>query len=230
MPDWLILSGVQTGSGVTSTFLAPVDAAIALLSNKSRQTLFEKRFVTSPPDSFVKEALDAVLGLDSEEKDRMMRNLNITPDSTDIDLLPQLIENLVRNINPPHHTVLSEYEGNIESVFDLSSGLRPFDPTDAEAASALEEMEAALTAVKQQVVIAPGTAVAFNNRRVVHGRGAIGPEVSPGSRRWLQRLYVMNLERVVKNTMGKPRTLQVTNGMVGVSTAGLPSPRILKLL
>jgi L-asparagine oxygenase len=162
MPDFLILTGVQLGAGVTKTSIASLDDALARLSSSSIGVLSERRFVTNPPDSFIKQRGGQ---------------------------MPAYL---------PIHPVLREYNGRHESSFDISSGLRPVDPRDHQAAQVLKELESALTDVRQEIVIEPGTAVAFNNRRAVHGRGAVIGAADSANKRWLQRVYVMNVERMFK--------------------------------
>jgi alpha-ketoglutarate-dependent taurine dioxygenase len=194
MPDWLILSGVQAGSGHTETFIASVEEATARLSPETLAVLSEERFITNPPDSF-------------------------------LEAMPGAAHNL------PTHAVLMKREGHLEASFDTSSDVRPVDGlNDHEAVAAMAELNAALTLVKREVLIAPGTSVIFNNRRVVHGRGAVRSEENFGLRRWIQRLYVYDPTRLTSLAMGYPgRAIQLGGGLVRLATLSDHPERILEL-
>jgi L-asparagine oxygenase len=193
MPDWLILNGVQEGSGSTETFISPLDDALKYLDPNIIEILKGNRFITNPPDSFVKA---------------------------------------VGPTEPPIHPVLVDFEEHIESAVDYSSGLRPKDPNDQEASEALESLKEALFKVRLGVKIEPGTAVAFNNRRIVHGRGAVDLDKEQlDKKRWLQRVYVMDEQRIFKVAMDDGRlAVQAVNGLLRVTQFGsAPNERILEL-
>jgi hypothetical protein len=79
------------------------------------------------------------------------------------------------------------------------------------------------------VAVEPGKAIVFNNRRVVHGRSAVGAEQDLGSRRWVQRVYAYDTNRVAKLAIGVPgRVLHLGGGLVRLSSS-TPSPRVLEL-
>lgn len=105
----------------------------------------------------------------------------------------------------PLHAILIEHDARIEATFDVSSNVRPSDPHDLEAVEAITLLHEALAKVKHEVYVEPGTVVLFNNRRVVHGRGEVRPGVStPGKKRWIQRLQVFELERIIEAGMPYP--------------------------
>jgi len=191
MPDWLILTGVQSGDGSTKTFISPVAEAVCLVDEAVQDVLRQNRFTTDPPDSFAKE------GLQPEYR-------------------------------PPIHAILKEYKDKVESAYDSSSNVRVVDASDHEAIAALQAFEQALQQVKREVAIKPGTSVIFNNRRVVHGRSAINPKDAASPRRWIQRLYVMDLDRVIKSSMGRLWSVAIGGGLLSVQM-GLPSERLLEL-
>ncbi len=194
MPDWLILTGVQAGTKETRTYIAAIEEAVQHLSPEALEVLRQKRFVTNPPDSFLKAMPDAAKRL-------------------------------------PVHAVLFENNGHIESAFDRSSDVRPAEGLDDyEATASLAELEAALTRVKREISIEPGTQVIFNNRRVVHGRSAIGAEENLARRRWIQRVYVYDTERLAHQAMGIPgRVLQLGGGIVRLASSSEPSERMMEL-
>jgi L-asparagine oxygenase len=186
MPDWLILTGLRAGSGEqTGTYIASLDEALPNVSAEAQQILAKRKFVTNPPDSFLKE------------------NGGVAPEL-------------------PIHPILAINEhGQVEAAFDTSSKVRPLDPEDVEALQAIEELNQALTDVKREVVIEPGTTVIFNNRRVVHGRGSIA--VSPdsavdldASKRWLQRVYVYDPVRVGVQAMSRNLVIGIGGGLLAV--------------
>ncbi len=191
MPEQLILTGIIKGRG-TETQLASVDEALQRLSARSQAVLRQKRFITNPPDSFVKNYGDAFA-------------------------------------YPPHHAILSDFEGHVEMAFDTSSHVRPVDPQDDEAKAAMAELETALAAVSVSVGIEPGVTVVFNNRRMAHGRGAVTVNsYEDPKRRWLQRIHVKDPLRVARSTMGRPWGLQVAPGLIGVAS-GETHPRLREL-
>jgi alpha-ketoglutarate-dependent taurine dioxygenase len=195
MPTWLILTGLQSGSGSTPTYIAALDEALPLMSQQAIDILRQQRFVTNPPDSFVKEA-------------------------------PELASRL------PVHPILLDYNGHVEAAFDTSSDVRPIGGArDEEAMGAIAEFNEALGKVKHGVVIEPGTTVIFNNRRVVHGRGAVTQEQDIGQKRWLQRVYVFEPERIALQSLGNPgTTLQIGGGLVRLTNSYQnPSDRLLEL-
>lgn len=194
MPDWLILTGVQRGSGHTPTYIAPVDEAIRRMSDSSLEILEQERFVTNPPESFL-SAMEST------------------------------------GMQPPVHSILS-LSKNVESVFDTSSNVRPAaGAEDVEAALAIDEYNQALGAVKREVTIDPGTAVVFNNRRVVHGRGPVAQESNLAKKRWIQRVYVFEPQRFVDIALTSPvLTVQIGGGILRVAPGYNPvSERILEL-
>lgn len=67
---------------------------------------------------------------------------------------------------------------------EIAANLNAVTATDAEAKDALLKFMEVLPQVTQEILIAPGTALLFNNHRCLHGR----PAIQTG-RRWLQRLY-----------------------------------------
>ena len=195
MPTWLILTGVQRGSGTTPTYIAAIDEAIRRVSPTSLDILRQQRFVTNPPDSFLQA-------------------------------MPDAINNL------PTHPILLDYEGQLEAAFDTSSDVRPMNGAeDTEAMGAIAELNAALDSVKQEVVIEPGTAVIFNNRRVVHGRGAVVAEENTGNKRWIQRVYVFEPDRLARIAYRNPLlSYQIGGGLVRISAGYRPiDPRLLEL-
>jgi L-asparagine oxygenase len=197
MADWLILTGLRAGNGEqTGTYIASLDEALASVSPEAQQLLGERRFVTDPPDSFLKE-----IGSEAPE--------------------------------PPVHPVLSVGEtGYMEAAFDTSSNVRPVDPEDKEGFQAIEELEAALMEVRKEVVIEPGTSVIFNNRRTVHGRGAISVPTSehePSSgKRWLQRVYVYDPGRVVRQAASRTLAIGMGGGLLTVYR--VPPERIMEMM
>jgi len=195
MPTWLILTGVQRGSGTTPTYIAAIDEAIRRVSPTSLDILRQQRFVTNPPDSFLQAMPDAINSL-------------------------------------PTHPILLDYEGQLEAAFDTSSDVRPMNGAeDTEAMGAIAELNAALDSVKQEVVIEPGTAVIFNNRRVVHGRGAVVAEENTGNKRWIQRVYVFEPDRLARIAYRNPLlSYQIGGGLVRISAGYRPiDPRLLEL-
>ncbi len=197
MPDWLILTGVQRGSGVTPTLLASVDEALVHVSSKSQTILCDPRFMTDPPESFLKE-----------------RDPHAGP------------------LQVPIHPILEHCNGHIESVFDSTSNLRPADPEDTEALQALQEFQSALGKVCREVVIQPGTSVIFNNRRVVHGRGAVQQEqeTNRGAKRWLQRMYIFDIARFASNVTKSGMALSAGGGVLQATPISTtPHPKLLAL-
>jgi L-asparagine oxygenase len=193
MPEYLILNGVQAGSGSTDTYISPIDDALVHLNSQVQEILKQDRFVTNPPDSFVKA---------------------------------------VGPTKPPIHPVLIEHEGHMESAVDYSSGLRPSDPNDQEAKEALDQLRQALYKVRQSVRIKPGTAVAFNNRRIVHGRGPVDVDSEHlAQKRWLVRSYVFDSIRMAHQIMGNPSVyLQIGAGLVRVAPSqSQESAKILEM-
>lgn len=188
MPDYLVLQGVRGGEGNTETYVALTDTALKLLSADIIAVLKERRFVTNPPDSFVKKHGDAFNYL-------------------------------------PIHPILAEHNGRTEMILDTSSNVRPCDPQDQEAAAALAELVRSLNAVKRAISIRPGVQVAFNNRRLAHGRGAVRVEMD---RRWIQRVYAVDPIRLVKTSMHTPCTPQLGGGIATVSSTYVPE-RVLEL-
>lgn len=191
MPDWLVLTGVRAGAGITRTSIASLDQALTLVSPRTIEVLSDKRFVTNPPDSFIKQRGGEI---------------------------PAWL---------PVHPVLRQYNGHFESAFDISSGLRPHDYRDREAAEALKQLEAAFTEVRQEVEIVPGTSVAFNNRRVVHGRGAVIGSASSDEKRWIQRVYVFDAMRMIQASGWYALTFNL--GYVGITDSRESDMRILQL-
>jgi L-asparagine oxygenase len=192
MPDWLILTGLKSGgNNQTGTYIASLDEALQHVTPEAQQILSEQKFITNPPDSFLKERGGSA---------------------------PQL----------PIHPILSvNEEGYTEAAFDTSSNVRPVDPEDTEALKAIEELNTALTDARREVVIEPGTAVIFNNRRVVHGRGSIAQQDSTSSsegNRWLQRVYVYDPGRVAQQAMARHLILGAGGGLL---TVYLNTPRRL---
>lgn len=184
MPDWLILSGLQPGANnKTGTYIASLDEALLHVDPEAQQILAEQRFVTNPPDSFVKESGGSAPAL------------------------------------PVHPILAVNQEGYTEAAFDTSSNVRPVDSEDTKALEAIEELNAALTEVRKEVVIEPGTAVIFNNRRVVHGRGSIATQDSAPTttgNRWLQRVYVYDPGRVAQQAMARSLILGAGGGLLTV--------------
>lgn len=175
MPDWLILTGVQTGSGHTPTFIASVDSALGKIKSDTIDILSQGRFITNPPYSFGQ-----------------------LPDSDKLPVHPVLIVN---------------DDGKYESAFDISSELRPRDPNDKEADEALFEFHKALNASRTEIFIEPGTAVVFNNRRVVHGRGPVVKETeNTGTKRWIQRVYIFDIKKAMKKVVTASNMLKVQAG------------------
>ena len=79
----------------------------------------------------------------------------------------------------------------------IAANLNAVTACDAQAAEALEKFIALLPDVARPVVIAPGTALLFNNQRCLHGRPAIPP-----GRRWLQRLYCRHSLEELRHATG----------------------------
>ena len=99
----------------------------------------------------------------------------------------------------PRHAAIMEVDGALEGAVDISSGLRPVDPADEDAHEAMHWLAEALEATKKEVYIHPGTALVINNRRVVHARGPVESVTDdPRQRRWLQRVYGFDLDRMLK--------------------------------
>ncbi|HEV7423694.1 MAG TPA: hypothetical protein VGO21_00735, partial [Candidatus Paceibacterota bacterium] len=182
MPDWLILTGVQTGSGRTPTYVSALDDALPQVSDETKQILQQEIFITAPPYSF--------------------------GEVSDPNKLPK-------------HSVLSFRDGHYESAFDTSSNVRPRDPNDSKAAQALIELNNALSKVKREVLIEPGTSVVFNNRRIVHGRGAvIKEEADTGAKRWIQRIHIFNDKRFTEEATKRNLVIQGGGGVLRVTHMG----------
>lgn len=119
----------------------------------------------------------------------------------------------------PVHSILSEYGGHLECAFDTSSNVRPRDLSDNGARRAIEALSEAFDRVAEEVLIKPGTAVLFNNRRCVHGRGKIIGSANSQQKRWLQRLQVFDLGRIAMLSSQYPAlSLQLGLGWIHLGT------------
>jgi len=65
----------------------------------------------------------------------------------------------------------------------------PAAPDDADAAYALEELAAALSDARHEVILEPGDLLILDNFRVLHARTPYGPRFD-GADRWLQRVII----------------------------------------
>lgn len=77
--------------------------------------------------------------------------------------------------------LLARGAGGLEGI---AANLNAVTPIDPEAQRALAAFQAVLPGCARPIVIRPGSALLFNNRRTLHGRPAIA-----AGQRWLQRLY-----------------------------------------
>lgn len=71
----------------------------------------------------------------------------------------------------------------------------PFDENDKKVVTAKNNFEAACLSVTEQVVLRPGDLLLVNNRKSLHGRSKVGPEVG-GESRWLIRSYGLDCAQV----------------------------------
>ena len=98
-------------------------------------------------------------------------------------------------------TIISEARPLVvqgDSGFEqIGANLNAVSACDPEAAQALQHFIALLPKLAKPVVIAPGTALLFNNQRCLHGRPAIRP-----GRRWLQRLYCRHNLELLRQATG----------------------------
>jgi alpha-ketoglutarate-dependent taurine dioxygenase len=176
-------------------------------------------------ETYISVVEDAVKLLEPETVDILLERRFVTdpPDSFKK-------EGAQQGVEVPRHPVLNVFKDHIEAAYDSSSNLRPIDPNDLEAAEALAKLETAFQAVTQVVLIEPGMSVIFNNRRVVHGRGAVNIEQhDQPENRWIQRLYVMDPVRVVNQSLGKPWNISLGGGYLAISSSSEPSERIMQL-
>lgn len=83
-------------------------------------------------------------------------------------------------------SVFNKVEDNYEIIFD------PFYTVceDDEAAKALHFVKEIAEIVHQEVILEPGDAVFFNNKKTIHSRTAFSPKMK-GSDRWLKRVLVL---------------------------------------
>jgi len=73
---------------------------------------------------------------------------------------------------------------NADGDLEIAANLYAVTTREPQAQVALDSLRAVLPEIAQAVVLTPGTAVIFNNSRVLHGRAAI-----TGGKRWLQRCF-----------------------------------------
>lgn len=73
---------------------------------------------------------------------------------------------------------------NADGDLEIAGNLYAVTTREPQAQVALDSLRAVLPEIAESVVLTPGTAVIFNNSRVLHGRAAI-----TGGKRWLQRCF-----------------------------------------
>ena len=77
----------------------------------------------------------------------------------------------------------------------------PFDEDDMTVVDAKKTFEAACLSVAEQVVLKPGDLLLVNNRKALHGRSTVGPEVG-GESRWLIRSYGLDCRQLADDQRG----------------------------
>lgn len=70
-----------------------------------------------------------------------------------------------------------------------------YDESNLAVIAAKNNFEAACVASAQQIVLQPGELLLINNRKALHGRAKVGPEVG-GNARWLVRSYGLDCSQV----------------------------------
>ncbi|MET8628231.1 guanitoxin biosynthesis L-enduracididine beta-hydroxylase GntD [Kitasatospora sp. NPDC004669] len=165
--DWIMLIGLRNHDRVPTTF-APVQDLE--LDDRTRELLFQERFVILPDESHTASFNSETTGMDEgswiEEAFRKIAEMNESPRRA---------------------AVLS---GDPAAPFvRIDPAFMPKD-LDEEAVAALDAVIAGFDAKLRDIVLGPGDLLIVDNKRSVHGRRPFRARYD-GTDRWLRRINVL---------------------------------------
>jgi Fe(II)/alpha-ketoglutarate-dependent arginine beta-hydroxylase len=165
--DWIMLAGLRNHDRVPTTFAPLQDLE---LDDRTRELLFEERFVILPDESHTAAFNNDTTGMDK---------------AAWIDDAFQKIAEM--NESPRRTAIL--YGDKDAPFLRIDPAFMPRD-LDDEAAAALKTVIAAFDAKIRNVILCPGDLLIVDNMRAVHGRRPFTARYD-GTDRWLRRINVL---------------------------------------
>lgn len=165
--DWIMLAGLRNHDQVPTTFAPLQDLE---LDDRTRELLFEERFVILPDESHTAAFNNDTTGMDK---------------AAWIDDAFQKIAEM--NESPRRTAIL--YGDKDAPFLRIDPAFMPRD-LDDEAAAALKTVIAAFDAKIRNVILCPGDLLIVDNMRAVHGRRPFTARYD-GTDRWLRRINVL---------------------------------------
>ncbi|MEW2399428.1 guanitoxin biosynthesis L-enduracididine beta-hydroxylase GntD [Streptomyces sp. NPDC046862] len=166
--DWIMLIGIRNHDGVPTMFAPLQDLD---LTPRTRELLFQDRFIIKPDESHTAEFNADTTGFDED----------VEAVSDAFDRVREM------NTNPVRVPILG---GDRRAPFvRLDPAFMERDLDDPAAEGALEEVISKFDASMRDVVLAPGEMLIIDNFRAVHGRRPFQARYD-GTDRWLRRINV----------------------------------------
>ncbi|MBL1082726.1 TauD/TfdA family dioxygenase [Streptomyces actinomycinicus] len=165
--DWIMLAGLRNRDRVPTTFAPLQDLE---LDDRTRELLFEERFVILPDESHTAAFNSDTTGMDKAS------------------WVEDAFEKIAEMNESPRRTAVL-YGDEDAPFLRIDPAFMPRD-LDDKAAAALKTVIAAFDASLRDVILCPGDLLIVDNMRAVHGRRPFTARYD-GTDRWLRRINVL---------------------------------------